>query len=50
MKTLMGWIGMAAGGALGWWLGSLVGLGGAIILSGVGTGAGLYIIRKVVPH
>lgn len=38
---------MTIGGALGWWLGSLMGLTAAIVVSGVGTGAGLYIFRKI---
>ena len=34
------------GGAIGWWLGALVGLMTAFMLSIVGTAAGVYVARK----
>jgi hypothetical protein len=39
--------GMTVGGWLGWWAGSQVGLMSAVLLSMVGTGAGLYLGRKL---
>jgi hypothetical protein len=47
MKGLIGFVGMSAGGWLGWWLGMFVGIGTAVILSAVGSGVGLYCIRKL---
>lgn len=38
---------MSVGGALGWWLGARHGIMTAFFLSMVGTGAGLYIGRRV---
>lgn len=46
MKALLGWVGMFAGSALGWWLGAKVGLFTAVSLSAVGAGAGLYLTRR----
>jgi hypothetical protein len=37
---------MVAGGGIGWWLGSLHGLTLAVVLSGIGSGVGLYYARK----
>lgn len=34
------------GGALGWWLGALVGPVAAFIVSGIGTGVGVYAARR----
>lgn len=48
MSKLMGFLGVIIGGSVGWWLGSLVGLTTAIILSGFGSGFGLYMGRKFV--
>lgn len=48
MKGLIGLIGSTAGGALGWWLGDYVGLMTAVMLSALGTGAGLYAARRLV--
>jgi hypothetical protein len=47
MTRLLGFIGATAGGALGWWVGAPVGIMTAFMLSMVGTGAGLYVGRKV---
>ncbi len=40
MKWLVRMTGATAGGALGWWLGSFVGIGTALVLSLVGTALG----------
>ena len=45
MMTLFG---VSIGGGVGWWLGNLLGMGYAVILSGIGSGLGLYLIRKVI--
>jgi hypothetical protein len=41
---------MTVGGAIGWWLGEFVGLGTAIVVSGIGTGVGLYYGRKLAEY
>jgi len=46
VKGLLGTVGMIAGGWLGWWLGMRVGIVTAVVLSSVGSGAGLYYVRK----
>jgi hypothetical protein len=50
MTKILGFIGSTAGGALGWWVGAPVGTMTAFMLSMVGTGAGLYLGRKVADH
>ena len=47
MQRLFGWVGATVGSALGWWLGKHIGLMTAFLVSTVGTGAGLYIGRRV---
>jgi len=47
VKGIIGYLGMSAGGALGWWLGMFHGITLALVLSGVGTGLGLYYTRKL---
>jgi hypothetical protein len=47
MIKLLAWIGASLGGAIGWWAGDRLGLFFAFILSVVGTGAGLYLGRRV---
>ena len=44
----MGFVASTAGGALGYWLGSFVGLGTGLFLSAIGTGVGLYYGRKFI--
>lgn len=50
MTKLFGFIGMTAGGAVGWWIGAPVGTMTAFAVSMVGTGAGLYLGRKLAEH
>lgn len=45
MKFLL-LIGATVGGALGWWIGSLFGIWGTVMLSVVGTAAGVYWARR----
>lgn len=47
---LLGFIGATIVGAIGWWIGSPVGLMTAFILSTIGSGLGLYLGRKVADH
>ena len=39
-------VGATLGGAVGWWLGSLVGMMTAFLFSVVGTGFGVYGARR----
>jgi hypothetical protein len=45
VKGMLGFVGMTLGSALGWWAGAQVGYGTAAILSGVGSGLGLWAFR-----
>ena len=47
MKRLLDLIGMTAGGWLGWTAGAMVGIFTAFIVSMIGTGAGLYAVRRL---
>jgi hypothetical protein len=47
MQKTMAFIGMTVGGAVGWWLGNFAGIFGAVAVSAVGTGVGLYYGRKL---
>ena len=42
MRALIGWLCAFLAGSAGWWLGAKVGLGTAVVLGAVATGAGLY--------
>ncbi len=42
MRKLMILIGTTLGSAIGWWLGSFVGMMTAFMVSTVGTGLGMY--------
>ncbi len=42
MKRWFGLLGSIFVGGLGWWLGDFVGLFTAVVLSGIGSGVGLY--------
>jgi len=45
MKGLLKFAGMTFGSAVGWWVGAFVGITTAVILSGLGGGAGLYLVH-----
>ncbi|MFL5496106.1 MAG: hypothetical protein ACJ8DC_17105 [Gemmatimonadales bacterium] len=47
MSKLLAWVGASVGGAVGWWAGDRIGLFSAFILSMLGTGAGLYLGRRM---
>jgi len=47
MKGLLGFLGTMVVGSIGWWLGSLVGITTAIVLSSIGSGLGLYLARRL---
>jgi hypothetical protein len=47
MAKWLGWLGATLGGAIGWWLGAKVGIMTAVVVSMVGTGAGLYYGRRL---
>jgi len=49
MPRLLAVIGATVGGAIGWWMGDWVGFGTAVFLSVVGTAAGVYASRRLVP-
>ena len=46
MSRLLNFIGATIGGSLGWWLGDRWGIMTAFMLSVVGTGVGVYAIRR----
>lgn len=46
MQKLAIFLGATIGGAIGWWLGALVGTMTAFIVSMVGTGIGIYAVRR----
>jgi hypothetical protein len=48
MKRMIIMVGATAGGWLGWWLGGHVGIFMALVLSMIGTGAGLYFTRRLI--
>jgi len=47
MKKILDLIGMSAGGWLGWALGATMGLFMGFVVSMIGTGAGLYAMRRL---
>jgi hypothetical protein len=47
MKRLLDMVGLTAGGWLGWAAGAPISIFTAFIISMVGTGLGLYAIRKL---
>lgn len=47
MKRLFDLIGMTAGGWAGWFLGALVSVFMAFVVGMIGTGAGLYLARRI---
>lgn len=48
MKGILAFTGMSIGGAIGWWLGAFVGFTTAVVLSSVGSGAGLFLTRYLM--
>jgi hypothetical protein len=50
MTKLLVFVGATVGGYVGWWAGAPVGTMTAFMLSMVGTGAGMYLGRKVADH
>ena len=47
MSRLLAWLGASVGGVVGWWAGDRIGLFTALVLSVLGTGAGLYLGRRM---
>lgn len=47
MTKLLAFFGMTVGGWIGWAVGAPMGMFAAFILSIVGTGAGLYLGRRI---
>ena len=45
MKGILLCFGASAGSAVGWWIGNYFGLMTAIVLSGIGTGLGVWGTR-----
>jgi hypothetical protein len=43
VRGLIGWTGAFLAGSAGWWLGAKAGLGMAVVLGAVASGAGLYV-------
>jgi hypothetical protein len=43
VRGLIGWLGAFLAGSAGWWLGAKAGLGMAVVLGAVASGAGLYV-------
>jgi hypothetical protein len=50
VNKLLGFVGATLGGYLGWWLGAFAGNATAFVLSMVGTGAGIYLGRRLAQH
>lgn len=48
MRRLFDFIGMTAGGYLGWMVGAWVSFFTAFLVGMVGTGVGLYVTRRLV--
>jgi hypothetical protein len=47
MRGIFALLGTTLVGSLGWWLGALLGLLPAVILSAIGSGVGLYWGRRL---
>jgi membrane protein implicated in regulation of membrane protease activity len=47
VKGIITFVGLNAGGAIGWWLGSFSGFTTSVVLSAVFSGVGLYVVRKL---
>ncbi|HET6680749.1 MAG TPA: hypothetical protein VFG84_06075 [Gemmatimonadaceae bacterium] len=48
MNKLVSWLGLTVGGWIGWAIGAPVSIFTAFVLSMVGTGAGLYVARRLI--
>jgi len=46
MNRFLNFAGMTIGGWVGWWIGALVSIFTAFILSMIGTGVGLYYTQR----
>jgi hypothetical protein len=46
MTRMLLFVACTIGGAVGWWIGSLVGTMTAFLVSLVGTAAGVYAVRR----
>ncbi|HEU6450342.1 MAG TPA: hypothetical protein VFT57_02915 [Gemmatimonadaceae bacterium] len=47
MKALAVMLGSALIGGLGWWAGSPLGIFASVTLSAVGSGLGIYLVRRL---
>ena len=47
MKALAVMLGSALIGGLGWWAGSPLGIFASVTLSAVGSGVGIYLVRRL---
>ncbi len=47
MKGILNFVGLNLGGVVGWYLGIWHGIMLAVVLSAIGSGVGLYAIRKL---
>lgn len=47
MRGIFALLGTTLLGSLGWWLGDFAGVYGAVILSAIGSGVGLYYARRL---
>ena len=47
MKALSVMLGSALIGGLGWWAGSPLGIFASVTLSAVGSGVGIYLVRRL---
>lgn len=47
MTKLLGMVGSFLGSSAGWWVGAHIGITTAVMVSAVGTGAGLFAGRRL---
>jgi hypothetical protein len=50
VRKLFKFVGATIVSGIGWWLGAMVGIMTAVILSAIGTGFGIYWGGKVADH
>ena len=50
MNKLYGFLGITIGGWAGWWLGEFHSVTLAVVLSGIGSGVGMWAFRKLGDH